>query len=126
MVARRWEQFSESGIHLEARRITVQIQDLIRQIIPDENRWCACMFGIDKLLTAHIEAATGTRVAGPLNYNFPARTADEIEATQGHDATRIRPQRSSEAAREMPRPSNPAPGPVPQISTQPRKPRLPY
>jgi len=98
------------------------VQDLIRQILPEENRWCAFMRGFEVMLTAHIEAATGTKVSGPMNYNFPARTADEIAATQGQDATRIRSQRPTEMTRELPgRQAPPSAPPSQSPPTQPAR-----
>lgn len=66
--------------------MTTAIQDEIYRLIPDENRSIVCLLAIEKIITAHIEAITGVSASGPLNYNFQARTAEELKATQGYDA----------------------------------------
>lgn len=72
------------------------MEEPIRHLFPDETRLHHCLHSIEVMMTNHISAATGVRQAGPLEYVFPARTAAELEATKGHDATHVAPQRPTE------------------------------
>ncbi len=62
------------------------------------------------MVTNHISAATGVVNAGRLNYQFPARTAAQLEETQALDATHVAPQRQTSRTEEAPI-ARPAPAP---------------
>lgn len=72
------------------------MEEPLRYLFTDEARLHHALHSAEVMLTNHIASASGVRHAGPLEYLHPARTAAELEATKGQDATHVRPQRATE------------------------------